>query len=232
MKTKKDSAQGGGNRPRSLLRWSAVAAAVAVGGYVVGVALAHVWAPPVSLLTSLVFDDAAGPFELPAGETVEGSLGGAGNDEAVALAIGDTGEVFVAGFISAMNKGTDLLVLNLNSADGAILWIAQYPLPGDQDPDGDEVFFEINWGDDTSDIVGPIPSGEETTVGHIWETTGTYIIEARARDDFCGFYSDSSEFEVTIPRNRAITSSFQLFLQQYPNLFQTITLLLQRLGLQ
>ena len=66
-------------------------------------------------------------------------FGGAGNDEAVALAIGDTGEVFVAGFISALNKGTDFLVLSLTPVDGALLWLAQYPLPGDPDPDGDEI---------------------------------------------------------------------------------------------
>ena len=75
------------------------------------------------------------------GDDGDGSarFGGTGKDEAVAVAVDDSGEVFVAGFISTSDKGKDFVALNLNPDVGAILWIAQYPLPGDTDPDGDEI---------------------------------------------------------------------------------------------
>ena len=70
------------------------------------------------------------------------------------------------------------------------------------DPDGDNVIYEIKWGDGTIDVKGPFASGEEITVSHTWEKSGTYKIESRAEDEFCGFFSDYSEFEVKIPRSR------------------------------
>ncbi len=72
------------------------------------------------------------------------------------------------------------------------------------DPDGDNVIYEINWGDNNSEEKGPYSSGVELVVNHSWDEPGTYIIEARVKDEFCGFYSDWTEFEITIQRTRAI----------------------------
>jgi hypothetical protein len=122
MTDKSDSAQGGGKRPRSLLRWSALAAALAVAGYILGAALAHVWAPPVSLLTSLVFDDAAGPSELPPGVMVEGSLDCAGSDEW--LFSGRRGQIAVIEMWLHPGAGSDVdaeLALRLAAPDGTVL---------------------------------------------------------------------------------------------------------------
>jgi len=76
------------------------------------------------------------------------------------------------------------------------------------DPDGDKVFFEINWGDGTTIEEGPVTSGEEIILNHAWDMPSTYKIKARARDEFCGAYSDWSEIEINIPRNRAINIDF------------------------
>jgi len=49
------------------------------------------------------------------------------------------------------------------------------------DPDGDPVFYYIDWGD-SSGWFGPHASGEPVTVSHIWADPGTYQVFGRARD--------------------------------------------------
>ncbi|MBU0496433.1 MAG: hypothetical protein KKC68_06465 [Candidatus Thermoplasmatota archaeon] len=51
------------------------------------------------------------------------------------------------------------------------------------DPIGLDVFYTINWGDDTStEWLGPFPSGMEIMVGHTWEAPGNYQIQAKAKN--------------------------------------------------
>jgi len=51
------------------------------------------------------------------------------------------------------------------------------------DPDGNNVSYYIDWGDDTtSRWIGPYASGEEIIVNHSWGYPGTYEIRAKARD--------------------------------------------------
>jgi hypothetical protein len=122
MEEKSESTRGGGNRPRSLLRACALAAALAVGGYIVGIALAHVWAPPVSLLTRLAFDEEEGPSELPAGHTVEGTLDGVMGDEW--LFHGRRGQLAVIEMWLHPGAGSDVdaeLALQLTAPDGSVL---------------------------------------------------------------------------------------------------------------
>jgi hypothetical protein len=63
--------------------------------------------------------------------------GGEGNDEAVAIAVDDSGQIFVAGFITTQNKDVDYFTIKYNS-DGSISWIAQYPNVDDLSQ-GDEI---------------------------------------------------------------------------------------------
>lgn len=84
------------------------------------------------------------------------------------------------------------------------------------DPDGDDVFYCINWSDGTSEFVfGPYSSNEEIIVSHTWEEKGTYLVKVKARD----YYEDESDWatlEVAIPKNK----STQFFLETYfPRLF-------------
>ena len=70
------------------------------------------------------------------------------------------------------------------------------------DPDGDDVFYQILWGDGTSEEwIGPYGSDELITVYHTWEEIGIFIIAARAMDIY-GYVGDWTEFEVEIPRYR------------------------------
>jgi subtilisin family serine protease len=51
------------------------------------------------------------------------------------------------------------------------------------DPDGDQVYYFIDWGDHTnSSWIGPYPSGDIITESHTWTTKGTYAIKAKAKD--------------------------------------------------
>jgi hypothetical protein len=51
------------------------------------------------------------------------------------------------------------------------------------DPDGDNVFYCLNWSDGTGEIcIGPFPSGQEVTATHTWSEPGTYVFKVRAHD--------------------------------------------------
>ena len=49
------------------------------------------------------------------------------------------------------------------------------------DPDGDDIIYCIDWGDDTGEVcVGLYPSGEEVSLTHIYEEKGGYTIQVKA----------------------------------------------------
>ena len=51
-------------------------------------------------------------------------------------------------------------------------------------PLGDDVYYLIDWGDNTSSgWIGPYISGEDVILSHIWENPGTYEIRAKAKDN-------------------------------------------------
>jgi len=82
------------------------------------------------------------------------------------------------------------------------------------DPDGDEIYLWIDWGDDTfEEWIGPYSSGEEVIVAHTWSEQGIYIVKAKAKDVFDA-ESDWGYLEVTMPFNqvtRRSTPSSQTF---------------------
>ena len=67
------------------------------------------------------------------------------------------------------------------------------------DPDGDDVYYYIDWGDfNVEEWIGPYASGEEITINHTWDELGTYTIVAKAKDGD-SFKSDFSDpFTVTV----------------------------------
>ena len=94
------------------------------------------------------------------------------------------------------------------------------------DPDGDNVIYEIFWGDNTSEEKGPYSSGFELIVNHSWDEPGTYVIEARVKDEFCGFYSEWTEFEITLKRSRAVYCPLLLrLLERFPLLENLLSLI-------
>jgi len=53
------------------------------------------------------------------------------------------------------------------------------------DPDNNNIYYYIDFGDGTEEIIkGPYGSGKTTKVKHTWETQGAYIIKVKARDTY------------------------------------------------
>jgi hypothetical protein len=95
------------------------------------------------------------------------------------------------------------------------------------DPDGDDVFYYIDWGDNTSSgWLGPYYSGQPITVNHTWSKKGTYILKAKAKDDKGAESWDWRTLEVSIPRMRTllILRLLERFLHKFPILRYLIRL--------
>jgi hypothetical protein len=76
------------------------------------------------------------------------------------------------------------------------------------DPDGDNVSYFIDWGDNTSTgWIGPYASGAEVAASHSWSKKGTYDIKAKAKDVF-GNESTWSTLRVQMPQDLAFLQTF------------------------
>ena len=96
------------------------------------------------------------------------------------------------------------------------------------DPDQDDVFFYIEWGDGTvEEWIGPYESGEQGSVQHCWGEEGTYEIRIKAKD-VQGAESDWTTLEVSMPVNKhnlhsPLFTLFQKIIQQFPILEQLLS---------
>ena len=84
------------------------------------------------------------------------------------------------------------------------------------DPDEDDVWYHICWGDnEIIYIYGPYPSGEEITLSYNWTDKGTYSITCWARDIYDAI-SNTTSFEVTIPRDKATSNMLFRLSEKFP----------------
>ena len=94
------------------------------------------------------------------------------------------------------------------------------------DPDGDKVYYYIEWGDDSvEEWIGPYNSGEEITLGHTFAEEGRYTIQAKAKD-ILDEESEWATLKVTMPKNKAI-NPFLLFLERLIERFPIMEQILQ-----
>ena len=95
------------------------------------------------------------------------------------------------------------------------------------DPDGDDVFYLIDWGDNTnSDWIGPLPSGDNVEASYTWAGEGTYEIRVLAKDDH-GVKSEWSDpLSVSMPKNKAFNLMFLQFLGRFMERFPLLEFLL------
>ena len=97
------------------------------------------------------------------------------------------------------------------------------------------VSFYVEWGDGTiTDWSGggdgslkmdECASGETVFIKHVYQRKGTYIIKAKARDGFGG-ESDWATLEVSMPKNKAISTPFFSILENHPNMFPILRYLM------
>ena len=93
------------------------------------------------------------------------------------------------------------------------------------DPDGDDVRYHVEWGDQSSDITDYAASGTDVTVKHTWEDQGAFTIKVKA-EDALGEIGPENTLTVTMPRSRVLNNPFINFLQSHPNLFPILRYLL------
>ena len=94
------------------------------------------------------------------------------------------------------------------------------------DPNGDRLYFEIDWGDESENEITKICDGIEY-MDHLWAQEGTYIISTRAIDTY-GTYGDWATLEVSMPKNKPyINTPFARFLESHPNMFPLLRQLLE-----
>lgn len=77
------------------------------------------------------------------------------------------------------------------------------------DPDNDDVYYYIDWGDTSSGWVGPFTSGVAVTFQHSWNRTDQYTIFAQAKDGFHHESNWSKPFIVSIVQRSFLIGSIQ-----------------------
>ena len=75
------------------------------------------------------------------------------------------------------------------------------------DPEGDIVYYFVNWSDNTSTLnIGPFASGEEVTVSHSWVEQDTYVVKVKSWDYYQA-ESDWATLEISMPKNIQINNN-------------------------
>jgi C1A family cysteine protease len=93
------------------------------------------------------------------------------------------------------------------------------------DPDGDEVKYYLNWGDDywyggAVGWLGPFPSGLNVALNKTFQKKGNYTVRVKAQDKY-GAKSDWATLSVTMPAsyNLPIQPFWDRLFERYPNAF-------------
>jgi parallel beta-helix repeat protein len=94
------------------------------------------------------------------------------------------------------------------------------------DPDGGNLYYDINWGDYGGDDIGPYPAGEVVNVSHRWYWGGTFTIGIKAIDE-AGFESDYATINVTITKSKDVNLNLLIFelLEKCPSVQKLLHLL-------
>jgi hypothetical protein len=105
------------------------------------------------------------------------------------------------------------------------------------DPEGNQIYYLWDWGDGhQSDWIGPYNSGETINANWTYPTEGAYDIKVKAKDieDAESNWSEPLQLTIIKSKNKVIDKSFlqilEKLLENQPNKFQIIQILLNKLG--
>jgi hypothetical protein len=83
------------------------------------------------------------------------------------------------------------------------------------DPDGDNVYYWIDWGDQTNTgYIGPYQSGELITKNHTWTKKGTYTLKAKAKDTKQEEMNTWGTLTLTLNKNKGKQTNIQQILEK------------------
>jgi subtilisin family serine protease len=90
------------------------------------------------------------------------------------------------------------------------------------DSQGDRIYYMWDWGEETSNWIGPFDSGEVIITDHTWKKSGIYDIKVKAKNIDGAESLWSKPLGVTIPRDKVKSNFFILsFLKCFP-IFQNL----------
>jgi hypothetical protein len=94
------------------------------------------------------------------------------------------------------------------------------------DPDGDQIYYLFDWGDNTnSGWKGPYNSGQTAQESHSWSSLGSFSVKVKTKD-MDGIESVWSDpLSVSMPKNKSFSMQIYTYLENY----QVINKLLQRI---
>jgi len=91
--------------------------------------------------------------------------------------------------------------------EGPDEWIPQLPVTLmviTDDPEGDQVYYQMDWGDgEFSEWIGPYSAGSDIDVEHLFPELGTYLVRVRARDIWGSVSEWSAPHTLNIIENSA-----------------------------
>ena len=98
------------------------------------------------------------------------------------------------------------------------------------DPDADQVYYWIDWGDSTNTgWLGPFPPGTLTTASHTWGTKKDYTISVKAKDSYT-MESGWTTLQVSMPKNMiAHNGVFIQWLNQHPHIANFIHVIAEKI---
>ena len=84
------------------------------------------------------------------------------------------------------------------------------------DPDNNDVYYYINWGDETnSSWLGPYPSGQDVILNHTWTKKEIYTISVKAKDIF-DEESEWATLNIDLPKNMIFFKFLENLLHRFP----------------
>lgn len=96
------------------------------------------------------------------------------------------------------------------------------------DPDGDDVYYFIDWGDDQiNEWIGPYSSEHQVKLSCIYSEQGDYLIKIKSKDIF---YEESefATFQISIPKSKIHINLLHLTLTQLLSRFPILNIILNQ----